>query len=173
MKLHRIMAAAVAAGTLVAAPALAAGAEGYTSLDTGTVTDVTPAPGQTVTLKFTGFKPGSTVVINIFSDPVLLGTFTADANGTVEVPVLIPAGMEVGSHTIVATGVDAQGNPASMSIPVTVTSNAPTAADPNGGGGFLPRTGGDVAALVTVGGVLVVIGGASALAARRRLTESR
>ncbi len=172
MKLHRLVAAGIAAGTLVAGPGLLAGAEGYTSLDTGTVTDITPAPGQTVTVVIKGLKPLSKVTVELHSDPLVLGTFTADANGTINVDVTVPAGTEVGDHTIVATGVDPQGNPVTASIPVTVMSNTSPTADPNGGGGFLPRTGGDVATLVTVGGVLVVIGSASALAARRR-AESR
>ena len=180
MRLRRLAPTMVAAA-IVFGPALAAGAEGYTSLDTGTVTDTTPNPGQQVTVEITGLQPYSTVVVELHSTPVVLGTFTADATGTLRVPVTIPASAPLGSHTIVATGMSPSGTPVTASIPVMVTSTTATTT-PGGTGGtggsggtgvtFLPRTGADFAALLTVGGALVIAGGAAVRTARRHTADT-
>lgn len=174
MKLHRTFAAAaVCAGVLLTAPGLAAGVEGYTTNDTGSVTDTTPAPGQRVRIHVRSLLPGSALRVMLRSDPIFLGTFTADANGEVNVDVTIPVSAPAGSHHIESTGVGADGNPVISSIPITVTAPAAPTSPGTSVISLLPRTGGDVAALLTVGGVLVAVGGASAVAARRRLAESR
>ena len=51
-----------------------------------------------------GFVPGSTVELFVYSDPEPLGTTTADADGAISVGVVIPADLELGAHTIVARG---------------------------------------------------------------------
>lgn len=176
MRLRRL-APTMLAAAIVLGPALTAGAEGYISLDTGSVTDTTPAPGQQITVEVTGLLPFSTVVVEMRSTPVMLGTFTADANGVLRVAVTVPANASFGSHTIVATGVSPSGAPVTASIPVTVTSTAATTT-PGGTGGtggtgvtFLPRTGADLAALLTVGGALVIAGGAAVRTARRHTAD--
>ncbi|MEZ5233638.1 MAG: LPXTG cell wall anchor domain-containing protein [Acidimicrobiia bacterium] len=167
MNLRRLAAAAAAAAA-IAVPATLAGAQGYTVIDTGTVTDTTPAPGQPVTVTVTGLKPLTQVTVELRSDPILLGTFMTDANGTLNVSVTIPAGAPVGSHTIVATGLNAAGNPVTASIPVQVGGTPATTTPPGTGVTFLPRTGADLAAMLTVGGVLIVVGGSAVTAVRRR-----
>jgi large repetitive protein len=167
----RFVAGAIVAGTITLAPALHAGAEGYGTLDTGTVTDKTPAPGQAVDVVISGFKPKSDVTLVLHSDPVVLGTFAADDQGVLRVNVTIPPGTVAGGHSIVATGVNPQGDPVTASIAITVPSSSgttTTTSPPGSGGLFLPRTGSDIAAVVTVGGILVMVGAATVTAVRRR-----
>lgn len=176
MKLNRILAAVLMAGAFAVGPSLAVGAEGYKTLDNGTVTNTKPATGESVTLVFNGFAPTTWVTVELRSDPVVLGKFMTDANGVLRVTVTIPAGTPAGNHSVVATGVDAQGTPVMSSVPVTVTSSAATTTPTQGttgdtgstGGTFLPRTGTDVAALLTVGGVLLAAGTVAVTTARRR-----
>jgi hypothetical protein len=70
----------------------------------------------------------------------------------------------------VASGIGPGGDPVEAAVPITITRTwaFPTTTAPSSGGGLLPRTGTDVAATVTVGGVLIVAGAVSARAARRR-----
>lgn len=153
---------------LLVALALAApvaGAQSYGTLDDGTVSDSTPAPGQAVSIVIGGFMPNSDVDLVINSDPVFLGTFRTDSDGVLRASVTIPAGLAAGAHTIVATGVNASNQPVSGSITVTV------AAAPTSGGSSLPTTGADIAAALTVGLALVAAGTASVIAGRRHRSE--
>ena len=60
--------------------------------------------GGSVTISGVGFAPGETVDATLSSTPVALGSFTADAAGTVEAPVVIPAYIEPGMHTVTLVG---------------------------------------------------------------------
>jgi uncharacterized repeat protein (TIGR02543 family) len=64
----------------------------------------TAIPGARITVQGSGFVPGSTVELFVYSDPEPLGTTTADADGVISVGVVIPADLELGAHTIVARG---------------------------------------------------------------------
>jgi hypothetical protein len=61
-------------------------------------------PGQTTTVAGTGFPPGQPVLVQLFSDPVTLGTATADATGAFRLVVTVPSATTPGVHTLVATG---------------------------------------------------------------------
>ncbi|GAA2597070.1 hypothetical protein GCM10010435_90450 [Winogradskya consettensis] len=128
--------------------------------DKGQLSIATPA--QTITVIGTGFAPFSTAKVTIYSDPIVLGTVTTDANGSFSVPVTIPASLEAGSHTFLASGVDPQGQTRQMALPVTV---APASSDssgandenqtttlpvPKGGGITLLDSDGNPASTVTV-----------------------
>ena len=56
------------------------GAGGSTSTDITISTD-TAKPGDTIAVGGRGFSPGESVRVTLFSEPVLLGTTTADQNG--------------------------------------------------------------------------------------------
>ena len=69
----------------------------------------TVAPGKTVTVSGSGYAPGSSVTVVIYSTPQVLTTVVADASGNFTVEVTVPAGLAAGSHTLVASGVDTNG----------------------------------------------------------------
>ncbi|AGL19613.1 OmpA family protein [Actinoplanes sp. N902-109] len=88
-------------------------------------------PAQQITVIGTGFAPYSTARVTIYSDPVVLATVTTDGDGSFAAPVTVPADLAVGSHTLLAQGVDPQGATRQMALPVTVP---PTAPDSSGAG---------------------------------------
>ena len=135
-------------GALGAAP-LAASATGY-QLDG--VGDTTPTPGQSMTIVFNGFKPGSEVTVTLYSDPVLLGTFVSApgefGQGVVEATITIPSNTPAGAHSIVATGIDLNGQPKSVTLSITVLST----------GSGLATTGTSILLLVSIGGLTMLLG---------------
>jgi hypothetical protein len=56
-----------------------------------------------------GFVSSSVVEVTMHSDPVLLGTITADADGTFETTMALPADAESGEHRIILVGETADG----------------------------------------------------------------
>ncbi|WP_129336797.1 Ig-like domain repeat protein [Cellulomonas endophytica] len=62
------------------------------------------APGQPMELVAEGFDEGETVAFYLHSDPVLLGTAVAGADGTARLLVTVPDTAPTGEHTVVATG---------------------------------------------------------------------
>lgn len=61
-------------------------------------------PGARLTLSYSGFQPGEQVALVMRSTPVELGTFPADAAGTVTADITIPDTAEAGSHTLTLSG---------------------------------------------------------------------
>ena len=51
-----------------------------------------------------GLKPNSAVRVELHSTPVLLGTGTTDANGSLRITVQMPHEVSAGTHHIVAIG---------------------------------------------------------------------
>jgi LPXTG-motif cell wall-anchored protein len=132
-----------------------------------TVSDTTPTPGQTISVEGRTFATGSTVTLTLFSDPVVLGSATADAAGVIATQVTIPTNTPLGSHTLTAEGTAPDGSPLSLSVSLTVV---PAQAGGGTGGSDLPRTGSDSSIpLAKLGVGLAAIGGLiAALAAKRR-----
>ncbi|WP_409330141.1 fibronectin type III domain-containing protein [Trujillonella humicola] len=120
-------------------------------------------PGSKITLTGSGYLANSTVTLLVYSSPQVLGTVVADANGAFTVTVEIPAGLAAGSHTLVAAGVDAAGNPRYLTMPITVT-----AAGAAAGSGGLAYTGADVAVPALGGLAALALGGGLVLAGRRK-----
>jgi hypothetical protein len=60
--------------------------------------------GTELTLSYSGFQPNEQVSIVMRSTPVDLGTFTADASGTVTANVTLPASAETGRHSLTLSG---------------------------------------------------------------------
>lgn len=58
------------------------------------------AVGDTVTVTATGLQPGAAADFSLHSDPLALGTVTADAAGTAELSFTVPAGAAVGQHEL-------------------------------------------------------------------------
>lgn len=99
----------------------------------------------------TGFPPGTPIEALLFSDPVRLGTTTADANRNFRMVVTIPLDTSPGVHTLrvqeIGTGLGAQ---------TTLVVTAPPAAPPRTG--ILSRTGGSVAGIAKVA-LALILGG--------------
>ena len=132
--------------------------------------------GSSIPLSGDGYLPGSTVTVVVYSAPQVLGHTTADVNGHWELTVVLPAGLANGSHTLVASGVDAAGDPRYLTLPITVTGGAAAPAAPvaaaggssGGSSGGLAYTGADVAVPAIGGLAALAIGGGLVLAGRRR-----
>lgn len=63
----------------------------------------TAQPGSTVSVRATGLVPGERVDAAVHSDPVRLGSRTADARGEAGFAFTVPAGFEPGEHTVRVT----------------------------------------------------------------------
>jgi LPXTG-motif cell wall-anchored protein len=114
-------------------------------------------PGQSITISGTGYMPFSTVTVVVYSTPTVLGTAEADENGAFTFTGKLPEGLAAGSHTLVAAGLDADGNPYHLTQAITVA-----------GGPSLPNTGASIA-LPALGGLgALALGGALLFTARRR-----
>jgi titin len=154
-------------------PAVPASAPSGSSVAAPVVTDNGPlstvSPGQGCVFVAQQFAPLSQVTAVMYSDPVVLGTGTTDADGNVSLSVTIPTGIAAGSHTIALIGVDADGNDRILASKVTAasttTSPSPGPPAPNDNGTFLPTTG---AGVLPLGLLLVVIGATLFLLSRRR-----
>lgn len=108
------------------------------------VTGVLTAPngttvqaGAQLALAGTGLTAGASYQVVLHSDPVVVGTLTAAADGTVSGSVTIPAGTTAGAHTVDL--VDASGASALVD-PLAITVTAAPAAGTGTGGGTTPVT---------------------------------
>lgn len=116
--------------------------------------------GDTATVTLPGFAAGSTVVITVQSDPVVVYDGPVSSDPAV-VSFTVPAGLAPGTHSIVATGVNADGDAIQANCPEFQVL-----------GSTLPRTGSDPGLLVGIGSALVVLGGATYYTTRRRKAVS-
>jgi len=133
--------------------------------------------GQQVVVSGYDFLPGSTVNVYVYSTPRLLGSVTVDAQGAFSTTVTLPADLADGTHHLVASGVDGNGNPKYLVVEVSVTGGVagvePAAASGAStgmgtGGSTLAYTGFEPLPWLTLGGVLLVTGSALVVAGRRR-----
>ena len=83
--------------------------------------------GDTITVSFSGFTPNEKVQLVLYSDPVLIGNFPADAAGTLTQSFQLPSDLPAGAHTVQLTGWESK-KVASASI---VVASAATAAAPD------------------------------------------
>lgn len=67
-----------------------------------TIEPGTAAPGGTVVVGGSGYQPGETVTVTIGGQPVGSGTVAPD--GTVSIPVTVPAGLPAGPNPVVVVG---------------------------------------------------------------------
>ncbi len=136
---------------------------GVASPDGGAATGDTAVAGKKVVKVLTGFKPHEVVTVTLHSTPQTLGTFTADASGTVRVEFTVPAGTPAGNHTLVYEG--NQGTYFQESIAVTAASGT-------GNGDQLAYTGASVALPLGLGAGALALGGGLVLATRRRSAQA-
>ncbi|HET6950834.1 MAG TPA: hypothetical protein VFI47_10690 [Acidimicrobiales bacterium] len=164
----------VCAALSVVALAAPASAQQYPpAINSLTVSDTTPTPGQTIDIEARTFRTGGSVDIVLTSDPVTLASGAADAAGVVALQGTIPTDTPLGAHTITASGPAPDGSSLTLSLSINVVS-----ADGAGGAtaparaasGSLPRTGQDsTLPLARIGLGLAAAGGIlTAVAAKRR-----
>ncbi|MEN2738122.1 hypothetical protein ABCS02_10040 [Microbacterium sp. X-17] len=82
--------------------------------------------GDTLTVSFPGFIPGENVQVVLYSEPILIGNFPADANGTITQSFQLPKDLPAGAHTVQLTGWESK-KVATASI---IVASAATAAAP-------------------------------------------
>ena len=166
MRVRSLAVVLVGAGAVLAGPVAAAQAAPTYPPSAPTITlsaDVV-APGQSVTVTGTGFKPVSGVTLT-WTGPGARGAaarlplesrgLTANTVGTVQGAVTFQA---VGQHTVSLLGVDAGGAPLTLSASLVVQA----------AGGPLAHTGGSsVQPAVEIGLALLVLGLLVVLAVRR------
>lgn len=168
--MRRLFATAVLVGLTAVAVQGVAGAQPYPP--TGPTVEVNPSaicPGADVTVTGSGWLGGSTVTITLTltSDPVVLGTATVAANGTFQGSFKTPTPLDVGQHSLTASGTASNDTAASAATTLTVRS-----CGGDGGGGALAFTGSDSIGLLEIAIVLILIGTVLAVAVRRRRRAS-
>jgi ELWxxDGT repeat protein len=67
---------------------------------TNIISDSDFAPGESFTAFFTGFNANEMVLMVMASNPVVIGSTNADANGNVAITGVIPSNATVGNHTL-------------------------------------------------------------------------
>lgn len=77
-------------------------------------------PGGEITIRSEGFEPFSEAEGWLFSDPVRLGSATANDAGRVEAGFVIPDSVPVGSHRFGLKAVEQSGQPIEMTLGVEV-----------------------------------------------------
>jgi hypothetical protein len=68
-----------------------------------------------------GFRPNTEVKVYLFSTPTFLGTVTTDANGSYFGNLPVPAGLEIGEHTLQLGGYLPSGLLITQSLPVLIS----------------------------------------------------
>lgn len=117
--------------------------------------------GEPITVTVRGFRANSGVTFYLYSTPVNLGVYVANAAGNVTATLTIPEGTSPGVHHIVASGSALDGSPHNVSIEITVV-------DDEGTGGGLPLTGAQIGLASALGAGLIGAGSAAVVAGRRR-----
>jgi hypothetical protein len=79
------------------------------SASTATISASQVRPDQGVAISAPGFAANSSTNLTFQSDPVSLGSATANAGGVVETTVTIPRGAAPGAHHVVVSGIDPAG----------------------------------------------------------------
>jgi LPXTG-motif cell wall-anchored protein len=169
--IKRALTVAIAAAALLALAAPAQGQQYPPDTVFITVSDTTVVPGQPIDISAGLFVPGSPASFTFFSQPVNLGTATADADGVATLSVTIPSDATPGTHTITASGTGIDGEPLSVSTTVTVLADGAAGAD-DGATGGLPRTGSDPMPIARIAAALVAVGGGLLFITRRRRISS-
>jgi ELWxxDGT repeat protein len=104
-----------------------------------TVTDISNVsnlvPGDSVTTLYTGFNANEMVLMLMASNPVVIGSANADANGNVAITGVIPSNATAGNHTL-ALYAPVSGFGAKQAITIALPFGTPNV-DPN----TLPATG--------------------------------
>lgn len=80
--------------------------------------------GSELSLGATGFAPGSSVEIWLYSEPMLLEIAVADSSGRVPFTIKVSDEMESGDHHLVLSGQSYAGDDVSIATPLTILGNS-------------------------------------------------
>ncbi|WP_240607227.1 choice-of-anchor I family protein [Cryobacterium aureum] len=127
----------------------------WASIDVG---DAVFTPGERVTVTVSGLNPGQEVTGTLYSTPVNLGTFAANAAGVATFSAVIPANTPVGAHTLVISSIGLE----PISSAVTVVAAASTSAL-----GAIPALGASLAP-AGLAALLLLLGSGLVLVRRKR-----
>jgi len=136
--------------------------------------------GKSISVTGRGYQPGETVTFTLFSDPIALGSATADASGSFTYTATIPVTVAPGTHTLRVAGV-LSGGLAERVLRVTAATapglpdpglnvpGSPGSSDPMGGtpGARLAATGAGTDGLLPAALALTLAGLALFLLRRR------
>ena len=78
--------------------------------------------GSAFDIEANGFQPGAPVEIWLYSDPVLLASVSADADGRAVHAIEIGESVPAGDHHVVFSGLSTSGDKVVVSAPITVRS---------------------------------------------------
>jgi hypothetical protein len=93
----------------------------HLAVEPSEVVPATPVDeGDSITISVEGFAPNAEVTFTLHSEPIVLGTATADADGAATATFTLPSGV-VGAHTIEATGLGLDGTAFSVVQDVTIS----------------------------------------------------
>jgi len=144
----------------------------YLQCEAPSVSDTEVVPGEAIVFSGGGFAANSNINIELRSTPVSLGSTTADDSGNFSVEVVIPPETAPGQHELAAIGVDPDGNPLTVVLPITVVAAGDgSSSSTAGGGGTLPVTGSDIGRFVGLGLGLILVGGAAVWSARKETSS--
>lgn len=124
-------------------------------------------PGGSFTFTASGFAPGEWVSATLFSAPVDLGMFRADASGVVTATVALPADVAPGVHRFALVG-QVDGRVVWTEIEVFAPPATGDDTDDDRSPGGLASTGASIGSVVALA-VVLVAGGIGIVVARRRL----
>ena len=127
-----------------------------------TVGDAGFTPGERVTVTVSGLNPGQKITGTLYSTPVNLGTFAANAAGIATFSAMIPTNTPVGAHTLVITSIGLE--PISIAVAVVAPGSAGAGAS---GVSALPALGASLAP-AGLAALLLLLGGGLILARRKR-----
>ena len=126
----------------------------WASVDVG---DAVFTPGERVIVTVSGLNSGQEITGTLYSTPVNLGTFAANAAGVAVFSAVIPANTPVGAHTLVITSVGLE--PITVAVHVVASSTSAL--------GAIPALGADLAP-AGLAALLLLLGGGLILARRKR-----
>jgi hypothetical protein len=130
-------------------------------------------------LHSTGWLAGGSTDAVLHSDPVALGSLTANTSGVIAGQLTVPLGTPAGAHTIELTGTAANGTARTVTVALTIQ---PDQGTPTTGGAAAPsvvsrsglaRTGDESLRLLWSGTSFVGAGALCAIAAKRRQAAMR
>jgi LPXTG-motif cell wall-anchored protein len=117
--------------------------------------------GNEISVSGTGFAPGQKVAFELRSDPIALGTLTADAGGVLRGSFTIPASAPAGAHTLVA--LSGSTVIASAALQVNAAAVAGGTGSGSGSGSSSGSSGGTAGALANTGSDAPVVAATAAL----------
>ncbi|KJQ55764.1 Cna protein B-type domain protein [Microbacterium sp. SA39] len=125
--------------------------------------------GNDIAVSGTGFSPGERYAFELRSDPIALGTLTADASGVLKGSFRIPARVPAGAHTLVAlSGTTVV---ATVALQVTAAGDVGGAGSGSlgagGTGGALANTGSDAPVAAAMAALVLLLAGLTLVRRRR------